>query len=342
MSSISLAKGIMNYITPSGTNEAVTIEIDVSEQLLTHPDGTGYIWYKRPDGATYMLGDAALDGSVMSVALTDVEVENAGIAEVEAWWQDEAYLWKSPVYKLGIHQSFTTPSFLKEVNEEAETTLDEIRGALTDTIDARDLVLESKTTVETLGAEVTTAHGEIMEAKTFMEGVQAIAEAAQTAALNSSITAQTDKESAQAAAASAATALESIRTLMTNAQAAASAAQSYAASAASQANTVGRYDETYLTYVSQAQAYRDGAQQAQIVAVQARSDATSAMNTASEAATKAETAQGKAEKAKADVEEALAGLPTLDDTTTSETDTWSSSKIAGEIARLEALISALS
>ena len=225
MSRISLQKVNINYIAVSGSNEAIEIEIDVSEPIQLHPDGVGYMWFKRPDGETYLLSNAAFDTSVMYVALTDVELENAGIAEVEAWWQDETYLWKSPVYKLGIHQSFTTPSFLKEVEEEAKTTLEEIREALTESIEAKDIVLDANANVTELEANVTAAHEEIMEAKTRMEEVQQIAEAAQTAALNSSITAQADKESAQAAATSAATALTNIRTLTTTATAAASAAQ---------------------------------------------------------------------------------------------------------------------
>jgi len=287
---ISLQKAAINYITPSGTNEEAVIEIDVSVPVLAHPEGTGCIWFKRPDGQTYLMKNTEFDTNVLFVPLTDVEVENAGIAEVEAWWQDGTYLWKSPVYKLGIHQSFTTPKFLKEVNEEAKTTLEEIREALTETTEARDLVLDAQMNVETLESNVSTAHDEIMEAKTRMEEVQQIAETAQTSAYNSSITAQADKESAQAAAQSAATALADIQTLVRTATASANAAQSYANSAASQANTVGRYDATYLQYVSQAQQYRDEAREAMTVAVNARNDATSAMNTASEAATKAQDA----------------------------------------------------
>lgn len=333
MSRISLQRATINYIAVSGSNEAIEIEIDVSEPILLHPDGTGYMWFKRPDGETYMLGDAAFDTSVMYVPLTDVELENAGIAEVEAWWQDESYLWKSPVYKLGIHQSFTTPSFLKEVEEEAKTTLEEIRDALTESVEAKDIVLDAQANVTTLESNVATAHEEIMEAKARMEEVQQIAEAAQTAALNSSITAQSDKESAQAAATSAATALASIQALMPNATAAASAAQSYAESAAAQTQVIGRYDATYLEYVQQAQAYRDGAQAAQIVAVDARNDATSAMNTASEAADKAQIAQAAAEAV-------LTAM--IDDDKTTSTNTWSAAKISAEISRLEDLIAALS
>ncbi len=290
MSTFELQEAAMNYITVSGTNEAITIEIDVSEPLQSHPNGTGCMWYKRPDGETYLLGDAVFDTSVMSVALTDVEVERAGIAEVEAWWQDGTYLWKSPVYKLGIHQSFTTPTFLKQVNEEAQTTLEDIQDALAETIEARDVVVEAEANVESLASDVTDAHTEVMAAQVEMEEIQQIAQTAQTSAYNSSVTAQADKESAQAAAQSAASSLASIQTLTTNAQTAASAAQTYAEQTASKLNTVRAYDDTYLEYVAQAQAARDAAQAAQTVAVNARNGATSAMNTASESADKAQEA----------------------------------------------------
>lgn len=360
MNRIALQRTVVNYITPSGTNEEAIIEIDVSVPYQAHPDGTGCIWFKRPDGQTYLLKTAQFDTSVMYAPLTDVEVENAGIAEVEAWWQDGTYLWKSPVYKLGIHQSFTTPTFLKEVNEEAKTTLEEIREALTETTDARDTVVDAHAEVVSLSSEVSTSHEEIMEAKTYMEEVQQIAEDAKTSAYNSSITAQADKESAQAAARDAATALENIKPLVTTATASANAAQTYAQNAATQASNVGRYDATYLQYVSQAQQYRDEAREAQIVAVNARNDATSAMNTASDALDKVQDAateilamdnfisisstEPDSDRAvmwvnKSDGQTIM--IPQIYDAGVSDVDTWSSSKINVELTRLSNEIAAI-
>ena len=145
-----LDKNQVVYVPVSSENEVTEIVIDMSSAYADFPEGSGEIWFKRADGETY-LKDIEQEGGVLTAELTDVDTAISGIARVEGWWVDGAHLKKSPEYRLGIHQSFTTPDEIRSARAQALTLLaqcDELLATMTETRDAtyeaRDMALVAR------------------------------------------------------------------------------------------------------------------------------------------------------------------------------------------------------
>ena len=139
MQTMELVENIVNYVPISTENETTEIVIDMSEAKYKFPDGTGEIWWHRADGEVYLLESVTEENGLLKATLTDVDLEPSGLAEVEGWWLDGTRLKKSPTYKIGIHQSFTTAAAIKAAKDRELDLLaqvEELKQAYEETYDA--------------------------------------------------------------------------------------------------------------------------------------------------------------------------------------------------------------
>ena len=293
------------YVPISGENEVTEIVIDMSHAYHDFPEGSGEIWFKRADGETY-LKDITQAAGVLTAVLTDVDTAISGIARAQGWWVDGSHLKKSPEYRLGIHQSFTTPDEIRSARQQALTLLAQCEDLLaemtqtrTDTYEARDQALaardEAMESAENASQSELDAEALVQAATDYMDiALAAVERDMQTAsdaaasALNSADSAQREKNSAQTAATNAAIDRAAIAGTLNDAQQAALAAQQYSQLAMQEHNGA---DEAYRGALAQqdlAQEARRDAQAAQLLAEDAKNKANSAMNSAAESAGQAD------------------------------------------------------
>jgi hypothetical protein len=316
-----LDKNQVVYVPVNGESEVTEIVIDMSRAYADYPLGKGEIWFRRPDGELY-LKETEQNGGVLTAVLTDIDTEISGIANVEAWWVDGSHLKKSPVYRLGIHQSLTAPDAIRAAEEQALSLLarcQELLAAMTDTMsatyEARDMALAARdeamesaenaaASEESAGSLLETATGYVDAAVAAADAHAQAASASEAAALNSAAIAQKERKDAQTAAQNAAADKTSIGDALENTAASARAAEQYAQMAMSEHNGADAAYQAALGQQELAQEARRDAQKAQTAAETAKDGAVSAMNTAAENSQQAEQARDAARAAQAAAEAA--------------------------------------
>lgn len=290
-----LDKSQVYYIPVSSENEVTEIVIDMSRAYEDWPLGSGEIWFRRPDGEFY-LKDVTQEGGVLTAVLTDVDTAISGIAKVEGWWVDGTHLKKSPEYRLGIHQSFTTPDEIRSARVQALTLLaecEELLATMTETRDAtyeaRDMAAvardEAMESAEQAAQYAQDADDAAQLANEYAENAATSAAAAAqsaTDASGSAAIAQQERIDAQTAAQNAAADRAAIAGATDNAAASAAAAQQYAQLAMREHNGADAAYQAALVEQDKAQEARRDAQAAQAAAEAAKDGAVSAMNTAAE------------------------------------------------------------
>ena len=309
MQTMELVENIVNYVPISTENETTEIVIDMSEAKYKFPDGTGEIWWHRADGEVYLLESVTEENGLLKATLTDVDLEPSGLAEVEGWWLDGTRLKKSPTYKIGIHQSFTTAAAIKAAKDRELDLLaqvEELKQAYEETYDAINQARASAQAAQAAAEQAEdgavaaqeAAEAAAEQAGTYKDDAAESASQAQTyatQALGHATVAQTERNDAQRAAEEAAQSAEDLQAAVDAAHASIAAAQSYADLSLQHAQTSGSYADQYLEELQMARDARREAQVAAGLAVDAKNAANGYMNTASGAATAAQTAQRECE-----------------------------------------------